>query len=77
MNHLFTGLIGSCVWFGGIILDEHTAVPVGAVMAVGSGMWWLSSKLQSMEDRIKELSSKLHELPCHSDPAKCAKHKVY
>jgi len=49
-------------WFAAITIDETTLVPLGSAVFVLSGVWYLSGRLQRMEDGLKEANRRLKVL---------------
>jgi len=50
------------VWFAAITIDESALVPIGSVVAVMGGVWYLSARLQRMDDSLKEMNRRLKVL---------------
>lgn len=49
---LLKSLLGALVFYGAITLDEHMLVPLGTVLTVSGGVWYLGRKLQALDDRL-------------------------
>lgn len=57
-----------------ITIDQATLIPVGTVITIGGGIWYLGRKLQQIDDRLENgdkrferIEAKLESLPCNSD----------
>jgi hypothetical protein len=77
--------------FGGVVIDETTHVSLGSAAAVGAVAvslgFWISSRLQKIDDRLDEgkgrfddledqlrnIKKRLDSLPCDGDPKKACK----
>jgi hypothetical protein len=49
-------------WLAAVTIDESTLMPLGSAVFVLSGVWYLSSRLQRMEDGLKEANRRLKVL---------------
>jgi len=62
---VWSGAKGACLavaWLATVTVDETTLVPIGSAIMVLSGVWYLSARLQRMEDGVKELSRRIQRL---------------
>lgn len=73
MKPLIEGTVAATTWLGAIVFDEHALVPVGTIIVLGGGIWWLGRKLQALEDGQKtlqdgqdRLNRRVDKLPCGS-----------
>ena len=74
-NMISTILIGSLIMFAGFVIDEHTLVPLGSALAIGSGLWWLGRKLQALEDGQASIQKRLDSLPCEKNGCTMKNHQ--
>ena len=61
----------------GVVLDEHSLIPIGTMGAIGCIIWWVGRKLQSIDDRIEfigrqanrmeRVANRIEKLPCMKD----------
>jgi len=49
-------------WLAAITIDETTLVPLGSAVFVLTGVWYLSARLQRMDDKLQELNRRLKVL---------------
>lgn len=66
LHNAGVGLISMVTWFSAGQLDESTLVPIGGALAVGMGVWYLASRLQSQDDALKNIKEQINRLPCSS-----------
>lgn len=68
---------GSMMIGDAAVIDEQTPISLGAGVAVGAtvviGAWYLSSRLQKIDDKLKSINNRLDSLPCDRDIEKCPK----
>jgi hypothetical protein len=65
IKFVWTGAKGIClgtVWLATVVVDETTLVPIGSAVMVLTAVWYLSARLQRMEDGIKEMSRRIKAL---------------
>lgn len=41
--------------FAAISIDQNTLIPIGTVLSIGAGVWWLGRKLQSFDDKLESI----------------------
>lgn len=51
-----------------VTIDERSLLPISTVLIVGSGIWYLSSKLQKLQDGQDEINRRIDTLPCSKCP---------
>jgi hypothetical protein len=69
-------VVGAAVMLAGMAIDSSTLIPIGSALSVGAGVWYLSTRLQRIEDRqeaakdtISDLKKAIGSLPCKSGPS--------
>ena len=76
-------MLSGLVFCAASTIDQNTLIPVGTVLTVGGGIWWLGRKLQHIDDRMdtgderfSRIERKLENLPCNGEcPVGKPKHK--
>jgi hypothetical protein len=59
---LFSGLLATALYLAAVLIDENVLVPVGTILVIGGGIWWLGRKLQSLEDGLNHLQKTQDDL---------------
>lgn len=63
MKSLFAkSVCGGGLFFGAVTVDENSLIPLGSAIFVLSGVWYLSSRLQKLDDGQKEICRRLTTL---------------